>query len=393
MARKLRIQFPGAIYHVMSRGDRREDIFRDDADRESFLQTMADACVKTGWHVHAFCLMPNHFHLVVETPQPNLVAGMKWFLGTYTTRFNRRHKLSGHVFAGRYKSQLVSGAGGYLRAVCDYVHLNPARAKLVGAETALREYRWSSFPSYLGLTGERPAWLRVDRVFGEAGIQRDDVAGRAEFEQRTEVRRAEDAATFEQLRRGWCVGDDRFRSELLEKIEGEAHSHHFGEEIHEASEARAIRIVDEELRRALWNEAELKLRQKGDPEKLRIARRLRTETTMTLQWIAARLHMGTKTHLSHLLYWQQRAETERKPVELAKAAAKSVGASRTRSTQPRHRMAGAASDAHAMKRPAAGTEASRKMEAEVQLTTTPQGLELPLTDPSRMVGGFDTSFD
>lgn len=393
MARKLRIQFPGAIYHVMSRGDRREDIFRDDTDRESFLQTLADACAKTGWQVHAYCLMPNHFHLVVETPQPNLVAGMKWFLGTYTARFNRRHRLSGHVFAGRYKSQLVSGVGGYLRTVCDYVHLNPARAKLIGPETPLRDYRWSSFPAYIGSTDARPAWLRVDRVFGEAGIERDNAASRAEFEQRGEVRRAEDTTTFDEFRRGWCVGDDQFRSGLLEKIEGEARSHHFGEEIYEASEAKAVRIVDEELRRALWSEAELKLRQKGDPEKLRIARRLRSETTMTLQWVATKLHMGTKTHLSHLLYWQQRAEKERKSVELAKAAAKSVSTSRMRSGQSKRQTAKATSTPHAAQRPEEFAKMLRKTEAEVELTTSSQGLELPLTDPGSTVGGFDTSFD
>ena len=101
MARKLRVEYPGAIYHVMNRGDRRERIFVDDADRQRFVDTLGEACAKTGWQVHAYVLMPNHFHVVVETPQPNLVAGMKWLLGTYTSRFNRRHKLSGHLFAGR----------------------------------------------------------------------------------------------------------------------------------------------------------------------------------------------------------------------------------------------------------------------------------------------------
>jgi putative transposase len=90
MARQLRIQYQGAIYHVMSRGDRREEIFRDDLDRKIFLQTLGGACQKTRWQVHAYCLMSNHFHLVVETPRANLVEGMKWFLGTYTMRFNTR---------------------------------------------------------------------------------------------------------------------------------------------------------------------------------------------------------------------------------------------------------------------------------------------------------------
>jgi REP element-mobilizing transposase RayT len=91
MARKLRVEYAGAIYHVMNRGDRRELIFMDDVDRQRFIDTLGEACAKTGWQVHAYVLMPNHFHVVVETPQPNLVAGMKWLLGTYTSRFNRRH--------------------------------------------------------------------------------------------------------------------------------------------------------------------------------------------------------------------------------------------------------------------------------------------------------------
>jgi len=139
MARKLRVEYAGAIYHVVNRGDRRQPIFRDEADRERFVETLGEACVRSGWQVQAYCLMPNHFHLVVETPQPTLVAGMKWFLGTYTGRFNRRHKLFGHLFSGRYKALIVDGSGrGYLRTVCDYVHLNPARAKLISEEQKLR---------------------------------------------------------------------------------------------------------------------------------------------------------------------------------------------------------------------------------------------------------------
>jgi REP element-mobilizing transposase RayT len=127
MPRKLRMEYPGAIYHIVNRGDRREDIFKDDLDRRQFISTLDEACQKTEWQVHAWCLMRNHFHLVIETPQANLVAGMKWLLGVYTKRFNIRHKFCGHVFAGRYKAMMVDGSGdGYLRTVCDYVHLNPA---------------------------------------------------------------------------------------------------------------------------------------------------------------------------------------------------------------------------------------------------------------------------
>ena len=133
-----------------------------DEDRLLFLETLGQACGKTGWEVHAYCLMPNHFHLVIETPQANLVAGMKWFLGTYTSRFNRRHKLFGHLFSGRYKALIVDGSGtGYLKTVCDYVHLNPVRAGLIGADEPLERYRWSSYPLYLhGRTARRLALRR-----------------------------------------------------------------------------------------------------------------------------------------------------------------------------------------------------------------------------------------
>ena len=148
MARKLRVQYPGAIYHAMSRGDRREAIFKDDLDRRHFLETLTEACQKTGFQVHAFCLMSNHFHVVLETPQGNLVPGMKWFLGTYTSRYNRRHKVFGHLFSGRYKAIIIDATTpGYLRTACDYVHLNPVRAKLLTAEQKLSRFRGAVIPN------------------------------------------------------------------------------------------------------------------------------------------------------------------------------------------------------------------------------------------------------
>src|SRR5437667_1446982 len=193
MPGKLRVEYAGALYHLMNRGDRREPIFRDDYDRQRFLETLAECCAKTDWQVHALCLMPNHFHLVLETPKANLVAGMKWLLGTYTGRFNRRHKFFGHLFSGRYKSLIVDGSGkGYLRTVCDYVHLNPVRAKILSREAPLRSYRWSSYPWYVAEPGKRPVWLRVDRVFGEMGIPKDSKAGREYFQGLLEQRRREE---------------------------------------------------------------------------------------------------------------------------------------------------------------------------------------------------------
>jgi len=162
MARKLRIQYPGAIYHVMNRGDHREPIYQDCEDRELFLKTLGEACGKTEWQVHAWCLMRNHFHLVLETPKANLVQGMKWLLGTYTSRFNRRHRLFGHLFSGRYKALFVDSSGnGYLKSACDYVHLNPARAKLLSRKQKLSELDEAMIPMQPFLISSR---LRVFAV-------------------------------------------------------------------------------------------------------------------------------------------------------------------------------------------------------------------------------------
>jgi len=308
MARKLRLQYEGAIYHLMSRGDRGEAIFRDDLDRRMFLKTLAEACEKTDWQVHAWCLMKNHFHVVLETPQANLVSGMKWFLGTYTGRFNRRHKIFGHLFSGRYKSLLVDGSdSGYLRKVCEYVHLNPVRANLLKSEKRLSAYAWSSYGEYLKSPARRLPWLRVDRLLGEMRIPQDTAAGRREFERQIELRRGqEDPEQWKGLRRGWCWGAETFRQELLAQMEEKMGQEHYGAERHQTAVAKAERIVEEEMKRLGWRKADLVRHAKGHARKVRIASRLRWETTMTLQWIAERLNMGTKTHLAHLLYWKQR---------------------------------------------------------------------------------------
>src|SRR3954468_17310999 len=115
MPRKLRLEYSGAIYHVMSRGDRREDLFLDDVDRQDFIKTLAEACQKTDWRVHAYCLMSNHYHLVLETPNANLVSGMAWLQSTYTIRLNHRHKLFGHVLKGIRRNWRLRRASGKRR--------------------------------------------------------------------------------------------------------------------------------------------------------------------------------------------------------------------------------------------------------------------------------------
>ena len=150
MARPLRYQAPGAIYHVMARGEGGKDVFETVDDREAWLERLGQACGKHGWRVHAWVQMGNHFHLLLETPQPNLVVGMKWLMGVYSQGWNFRRKRRGHVFQGRYKAVVVNGedSGEYFRIVADYIHLNPVRSGWVGGETGkkLREWKWSSFP-------------------------------------------------------------------------------------------------------------------------------------------------------------------------------------------------------------------------------------------------------
>lgn len=314
MARQLRVEYPGAIYHVMNRGDRREPIFRDDADRLRFLELVGEVCAMTHWWAHAYSLMLNHFHLVIETPQANLVAGMQWFLGTYTSQFNRKHKLVGHVFSGRYKALVVDGSQtGYLKTVCDYVHLNPTRAHLLAEGAMLSSYPWSSMKYYLVAPRRRPGWLRVDRLLGEHGIPRDSAAGRREFERRMELRQKSENAKdeFVAVRRGWCLGDQAFRKELLAMINEKRGAWHYGEELEESAQETAEKLIERELRRAGWTEQKLRTSLKGDPFKIGLASRLRAQTTMTVRWIADRLQMGSRGHLTHLLYWHRRRKIAR----------------------------------------------------------------------------------
>ena len=146
MARSIRIEFEGALYHVMARGNRRESIFLDDEDRRIFLRSLAEACGMTGWRIHAWVLMSNHYHIMLETPEPNLVEGMKWLQNAYTRRFKVRHTQWGRLFGDRYKSVLVQRDGYYYETLMDYIHLNPARAGLINpaAGQGMLDYPWSS---------------------------------------------------------------------------------------------------------------------------------------------------------------------------------------------------------------------------------------------------------
>jgi len=315
MPRPLRIEYEGAMYHVVSRGDRREDIFPDEQDRRSFLRTLGEACAKRGCEVHAYVLMSNHFHLVVETPQPNLSLGMKWMLGTYTQRWNRRWRRWGHLFGGRYKAQCIDERSpGYLRAACDYVHLNPERARLLSAEQPLASYAWSSYPAYLK-PKLRPVWLRTDRLLGEHGKettrQHLRLFARAMEAQRGDAR--ENVRTNE-FASGWRIGAADFASWLAEKLGRRGAPTERARERRETDEQLAERLVREGLAATAWPEGDLRTTAKGHPVKVELAHRLRRHTPMTRAWIAQRLHMGSASYISALLSVDVRTDPSTGPL-------------------------------------------------------------------------------
>jgi len=161
MARPLRIAFPGAFYHVMSRGNEQKDIFKSRRDREKFLEYLESSTERYGAAIHAYCLMRNHYHLLLETPAGNLSQIMRHINGAYTTYFNIKRKRSGHLFQGRYKAILVE-ADEYLAELSRYIHLNPVK---VGIFERPEQYQWSSYQDFTGQK-KPPAWLRTDFILG-----------------------------------------------------------------------------------------------------------------------------------------------------------------------------------------------------------------------------------
>jgi putative transposase len=161
MARPLRIEYPGAVYHVTSRGNARNKIFSDDQDREVFLSILATVVKRYNWLCHGYCLMHNHYHCMIETPNANLSLGMRQLNGIYTQRYNRRHNKTGHIFQGRFKAILIQ-KDNYLLELCRYIVLNPVRAKLLEKPET---WRWSSYGATVGLR-KKPHFLTIDWILG-----------------------------------------------------------------------------------------------------------------------------------------------------------------------------------------------------------------------------------
>jgi len=300
VARKLRLEFEGARYHVISRGNYRKDIF-EGRSAEAFEKTLFEACEKCGWMLHAYVIMSNHYHLALETPEGNLVDGMRWLQGVFGNRFNAHRGERGHVFQSRYKS-LVVEEGRTLLGLVNYIHLNPVRACMIELEE-LRTYRWSSYPKYF----ERK--VRGPLVRGEflgALEFPDSLGGMKHYEKHLmwceEGEQKERDEMQKRYCRGWAVAGAEYRKELksmYREMEGAGEA--VGVEFGELKEAKWERVLMEELRREGKNLKAAVAEPKASDWKVRIAGVLRQKTTATNRWIAERLSMGHPSRVRNLI--------------------------------------------------------------------------------------------
>ena len=315
MPRQVRIEYPGAFYHVMARGDRREAIVKDDADRKTFVRTLGESAERAGFRVHAWVLMSNHYHLLLETPEGNLSKGMGWMQNAYTRRINVRHGLWGHVFGGRYKAILVE-PGNCFWALLDYIHLNPVRAKMVQREDGLEKFVWSSLRGYLQEPEKRVPWQETEMGLTVAGCK-DRAAGRRRFLEILEKRVDWSApsmagkefsegegkrklAVYSSLQRGWFFGSQEFKEELLKRLKGILPRRKAGGGMEAAvrkdhGEQRGRDLIRGGLEEFGLSEKDLRALAKGDWRKGVLAEMVQKETTMTLDWISEKLAMGDRS--------------------------------------------------------------------------------------------------
>jgi putative transposase len=316
MARKLRLEFPGAIYHVINRGNYRAWIFKDEKAKAAFESCVVAACAKSGWLLHAFVIMGNHYHLAVETPHGNLVAGMQWLQSTFANRFNKLRGERGHLFQGRYQALLVE-EGEALGQVCHYIHLNPVRAGIVPVER-LAAYRHSSY-WYLRRPKQRPPCLQFTDALLAAGGLPDNRAGwnryAAYLAWAAEAGPAGRNKAYVNLSRGWALGGQAFKKALRED-----HA--------VAQEARAWESAGvKEVRAARWEEAleralgavpvqERQDKKKSAPWKVAVAAHLKATTDVANGWLAERLDMGSHVYVSkHVGLLRQQAGSARRWLE------------------------------------------------------------------------------
>ena len=298
----------------MSRGSRGDIIYRDDHDRRRFLDTLGETVKRTGWRVHAYVLMSNHYHLLTTTPEANLSDGMRWFQGTYGRRYNNRHQLNGHVFQGRFKAPVIDDEDTeHFRAVGTYIHLNPLRAGLLGtAAPDLGAYAWSSYPQYLKPPSKRVEWLVTAPILQSWEIARDDTGGRRRFaanmkqvmhdwlspEQRDDLE-----TEWKTIRRGWYIGSSSFRDRLQDAL-GDRLRRNLRSSFDDAAarthdEQAALRLIETVCAGMDWTLQQLRGWKKRDPRKLGVCWLVKSRTTMGDRWIVEHLEMGHRNNVSH----------------------------------------------------------------------------------------------
>ena len=293
VARRLRIQFPGAIYHIINRGNYRRDLFATVGAAQAFERALGDASVRFDWQVHAFCLLRNHFHLALTTPVPNLDDGMHWLQTAFAVRFNRFRSESGHLFQGRYQSPVIED-GAALARVVDYIHLNPVRAGLVPPEL-VADFRWSSLARYT--KGPRAQWLSPTIWLKEIGFEDSAHAwacyvtkliARARDPQEQQERNRDD------FTRTWAIGTSGWKRALAHRYGHRALELDLPScEIRTLKEARWRTALNEELRSHCKEGVDLAREAKGAGWKIEIALLLRKRSGAPYAWIADSLAMGS----------------------------------------------------------------------------------------------------
>lgn len=301
MARKLRIESPDAIYHVLNRGNYRRDLFASAGEAQAFVASLEEAVATFGWRLHAYALMRNHYHLAIQTPQPNLVDGMHWLQSTFATRFNRFRDERGHLFQGRYQSLLVEDAASLARLV-DYIHLNPVRAGIVPPEQATN-FRWSSLGRFV--RGDRFAGMEAGDWLGAMGL-RDEAAGWAVYLERLRelsLSLAEQKRLgFGEMSRGWAIGTHAWRKAVAKDHSALALAPGLG-----AAEARALRearwqkSLDAALAKAGHTLEETRLAKRSAPWKLDLALKIRGESGASAAWLGEALGLGSAGSVRSLL--------------------------------------------------------------------------------------------
>jgi REP element-mobilizing transposase RayT len=288
---------------VLNRGNYRADLFKTEKTKAAFEACLFAACQKSGWVLHAFVIMRNHYHLALETPEGNLVSGMQWLQATFANRFNKLRGERGHLFQGRYKALLVE-EGEPLGMVCHYLHLNPVRAG-VGPVERLGEYRYSSY-YYLRRPKARPSFLQFETVLAEAGGLADNPAGWNSYADYLAWQVAEGPAgksrAYVSLSQGWALGSAEFKKTLVKDHALAADSRAW-----ESQGAREIRQQTWEslFRRALTTlnrkESELAIGPKSAPWKVAMATFLKERTQASNPWLAQRLGMQRPMYVSRLI--------------------------------------------------------------------------------------------